>query len=110
MIKVEHHQSKFIYSSVLILIFASFVKILMGHKTAFDWPAIDIAPFLERYFYPSFAINDFFTIHDIIREEAFRKWIEISSHSCFLFLYLIFKSSSFTAFLRDATLQWINKL
>lgn len=39
----------------------SFALFIWRGATAFDWPAMDMGPFLARHFDPAFAPNDFFT-------------------------------------------------
>jgi len=57
----------FAISSVSFLIF------VVGNQTAYDWPAIDMMPFFERYFNDAFLRDDFFT--NAISNEPNPRWI-----------------------------------
>lgn len=49
------------YTYLFILSTVSFLWFIFKEHTAYDWPAIDMMPFFERYYDSSFLINDFFT-------------------------------------------------
>jgi len=49
------------YFYIVLLSFIAFSRFLFEGPTAYEWPAIDMVPFFERYFDSEFAPNDFYT-------------------------------------------------
>jgi len=60
------------YTYLFILATVSFLWFIFKEHTAYDWPAIDMMPFFERYYDSSFLINDFFT--NAISNEPNPRW------------------------------------
>jgi len=60
------------YTYLFILVTVSFLWFILKEHTAYEWPAIDMMPFFERYYDPSFLINDFFT--NAISNEPNPRW------------------------------------
>ena len=58
---------------IFIVATVSFLWFIFKEKTAYEWPAIDMMPFFERYKDPSFLINDFFT--NAISNEPNPRWV-----------------------------------
>ncbi len=57
---------------IAILVAVSFLQLSFKEHTAYVWPAIDMAPFFERYFDISFLVNDFYT--NSISNEPNPRW------------------------------------
>jgi len=85
-----------IYLYPTLLSILSFILFFYLGHTAYEWPAIDMVPFYERYLDPNFAINDFFT--NAISSERNPRWIfgisilvisELFSSSWYTVLYIL---------------------
>ena len=60
------------FTYLFILSTVSFLWFMFKDHTAYNWPAIDMMPFFERYYDSSFLINDFFT--NAISNEPNPRW------------------------------------
>lgn len=49
------------YLAIILGIISLSYFYLTGNISAFEWPSIDMGPFIERYNDPNFLVNDFFT-------------------------------------------------
>lgn len=58
---------------IFIVVTVSFLYFILKSKTAYEWPALDMMPFFERYKDSSFLLNDFFT--NSISNEPNPRWI-----------------------------------
>jgi hypothetical protein len=61
------------FTYLFILSTVSFLWFIFKEHTAYDWPAVDMMPFFERYYDKSFLINDFFT--NATSNEPNPRWI-----------------------------------
>jgi len=61
------------FTYLFILSTVSFLWFVVKEHTAYDWPAIDMMPFFERYHDSGFLINDFFT--NATSNESNPRWL-----------------------------------
>ena len=61
------------FAYIFIVSTVSFLWFILKQKTSYEWPAIDMMPFFERYKDSSFLTNDFFT--NAISNEPNPRWI-----------------------------------
>jgi hypothetical protein len=60
------------FTYLFVLATVSFLWFLLKERTAYEWPAIDMMPFFERYYDNNFLINDFYT--NSISNEPNPRW------------------------------------
>jgi hypothetical protein len=58
---------------IFIVATISFLYFILKAKTAYEWPALDMMPFFERYYDKSFLINDFFT--NAVSNDPNPRWV-----------------------------------
>jgi hypothetical protein len=60
MYRVDYKPQPYYFFCIFLSLYAVYHFFVKG-GSAFEWPALDMGPFLERTFHPDFIPNDFFT-------------------------------------------------